>query len=51
MLTIWMTDRGYTVPDDRYGLDQPGPVDVLYRDHYEWLRHSVTLSEVSNHAL
>jgi hypothetical protein len=36
MLSVWMTDRGYTVPADRYGIDQPTRLAKLYEDTNGW---------------
>jgi hypothetical protein len=36
MLSLWMTDRGYTVPTNRYGVDQPTKLATLYNDAYAW---------------
>jgi hypothetical protein len=36
MLTVWMTDRGYTVPGDRYGTDRPDELTALYDEVYTW---------------
>jgi SnoaL-like domain len=37
VLSLWMTDRGYTVPSDRYGLDRPAELAELYAEAYAWL--------------
>lgn len=37
MLGLWMTDLGYTVPADRYGVDRPAGVSALYDDAYAWV--------------
>jgi hypothetical protein len=36
MLSLWMTDRGYAVPADRYGVDRPAGLTALYDDAYAW---------------
>ena len=36
MLSLWMTERGYTVPADRYGVDRPAELTALYDDAYAW---------------
>ncbi|MEU7144184.1 nuclear transport factor 2 family protein [Nocardia sp. NPDC046473] len=36
MLSLWMTERGYTVPADRYGTDRPAELTALYDDAYAW---------------
>ncbi|MBS2548638.1 nuclear transport factor 2 family protein [Catenulispora sp. NL8] len=36
MLTLWMTDRGFTVPDDRHGVDRDAELTALYDDAYSW---------------
>lgn len=36
MLSLWMTERGYTVPNDRYGIDRPADLTTLYNDAYTW---------------
>ncbi|WP_345465088.1 nuclear transport factor 2 family protein [Actinoallomurus oryzae] len=36
MLSLWMTELGYTVPADRYGVDRPTELTALYDDAYAW---------------
>jgi hypothetical protein len=36
MLSLWMAERGYTVPADRYGVDRPAGLSALYDDAYAW---------------
>jgi len=36
MLSLWMTERGYTVPADRYGTDRPAGLIALYDAAYAW---------------
>ncbi|WP_405163825.1 nuclear transport factor 2 family protein [Nocardia sp. NBC_01499] len=36
MLRLWMTERGYTVPTDRYGIDRPAELTTLYDAAYDW---------------
>lgn len=36
MLSLWMTERGYTVPADRHGVDRPTDLTALYDDAYAW---------------
>jgi hypothetical protein len=36
MLSLWMTEQGYTVPADRYGVDRPAGLTALYDDAYAW---------------
>lgn len=36
MLSLWMTELGYTVPADRYGVDRPAELTALYDDTYAW---------------
>ncbi|CAL9648149.1 nuclear transport factor 2 family protein [Streptomyces sp. enrichment culture] len=36
LLTLWLTERGHAVSQDRYGLDRPEQVQRLYEDEYGW---------------
>lgn len=36
ILTLWMTERGYTVPDNRLGVDRPAELEELYDRAYAW---------------
>ncbi|MEY9933841.1 hypothetical protein ABH926_008503 [Catenulispora sp. GP43] len=36
-LGLWMTDHGYSVPSDRYGVDRPAEIDWLYKEAFAWL--------------
>lgn len=37
MLSLWMTEQGYPVPADRYGVDRPGELAQLYQDARDWV--------------
>jgi hypothetical protein len=36
VLCLWMTEHGFTVPADRYGVDRPAELTALYDDAYAW---------------
>jgi hypothetical protein len=36
LLSYLLEHRGISVPDDLYGVDQPGPLVELYRSAFEW---------------
>ena len=38
LLSYLLEQRGISVPNDLYGVDQPGPLVELYRSAFEWAR-------------
>ncbi|BCI51393.1 hypothetical protein NIIDNTM18_06710 [Mycolicibacterium litorale] len=36
MLSLWLTEKGHSVGQDRYSMDRPNEVEDLYREVYGW---------------
>lgn len=51
MLSLWMTDRGFTVPDDRQGVDRPDGLAALYDAAAAWAGLSDTGEQPHRHDL